>query len=84
MIIKERTPSSAHLKKKIMVPIQWAFGAKMTSYQCPSMPSRRIDVSETFSVKLCHSRSKMATYVTLPDFENKSLVIIYNMSALNP
>ena len=36
---------------------------------------------ETFSVKLCHSQSKMAMYVTLPNVKNKSLVIIYNISA---
>ena len=41
-------------------------------------------VPETFSVKLCHSQSKMAIYVTLPNLENKSLVIIYNISAFNP
>ena len=43
-----------------------------------------LHVLETFSVKLCHSQSKMAMPVTLPNFENKSLVIIYNVWALNP
>ena len=41
-------------------------------------------IHETFSVKLCHLQSKMAIYVTLPNFENISLVIVYKISALNP